>query len=140
MKRKPLIILIVIAIAIIFIGYQYYPVADDQVVVEEVAVAVDVSKIGSEVSSGESFLLDVRTTEEIAETGLAQGAAHFDVARLEAGELPEISKDSRVYTYCKAGGRAEKAKVILEENGYTDVVNIGSLTDWIEAGGEVVTE
>lgn len=138
MKKNKVVILIVIAVAVVFIGYQYYPSVDDSIEVEDVVVAIDVSKIGSEVSSGESFLFDVRTTEEIAETGIAQGAVHFDVARLEAGELPDISKDARVYTYCKAGARAEKAKVILGENGYTDVVNIGSLTDWINAGGEVV--
>jgi rhodanese-related sulfurtransferase len=91
------------------------------------------------VNSGEVALLDVRTDEEWAR-GYAKGAMHFDLVRLQAGELPDIAKDKSIYVYCAAGGRAEKAKVILEKAGYTNVINIGGLGDWQDAGGEVVNE
>jgi rhodanese-related sulfurtransferase len=91
------------------------------------------------VNSGEVALIDVRTSEEWAR-GYAKGAMHFDLARLQAGELPDIAKDKSIYVYCAAGGRAEKAKVILEKAGYTNVISIGGLGDWQDAGGEVVSD
>jgi len=53
-------------------------------------------------------------------------------------DTAQIYKDERIYVYCKAGGRAEQAKTILEENGFTNVINIGGLSDWEASGGEVV--
>jgi rhodanese-related sulfurtransferase len=44
-----------------------------------------------------------------------------------------------VYTYCKAGGRAGRAKDILNSEGYT-AQNLGGLSDWEKLGGEVVNE
>ncbi len=81
-----------------------------------------------------AVVLDVRTDQEWQE-GHAAGATHFELARLQAGELPDIPKDQTIYVYCKSGGRAGQAKAILEQNGFTNVVNIGGLTDWEAAGG-----
>lgn len=100
--------------------------------------SIDTEAISSAVQNGEAILLDVRTDQELETDGYAAGSTHFDVARLEAGELPDIAHDLVVYTYCAAGGRAERAKTILEEAGFTNVTNIGGLSDWEAAGGEVV--
>ncbi len=88
----------------------------------------------SAVAAGDASLLDVRTDEEWS-AGHAKGAEHFDLARLQAGELPDIAQDRTIYVYCKAGGRAEQAKEILTSHGFTHVVNIGGLSDWEAAGG-----
>lgn len=100
---------------------------------------LDTAQISSQVEAGDAVLLDVRTTEELAETGYARGAIHHDVALLRDSELPDISTDKKLYVYCRSGVRAEDAVEILEENGYT-AENIGGLTDWESAGGEVVTQ
>mmetsp|Transcript_29521 Transcript_29521/g.48715 ORF Transcript_29521/g.48715 Transcript_29521/m.48715 type:complete len:167 (+) Transcript_29521:2-502(+) len=39
--------------------------------------------------------------------------------------LPEVSKETPIITHCGGGGRGQKAKVFLEENGFTNVVNGG---------------
>lgn len=106
---------------------------------EQAAETLDPAHISSQVEAGEAVLLDVRTTEELAESGFARGAVHHDVALLRDGELPDISTDKHLYIYCKAGGRAEEAAQILEENGYS-TESIGGLTDWEAAGGEVVAQ
>ncbi len=90
------------------------------------------------VRGGGVTLLDVRRDDEWA-AGHAPQAVHWELARLERGELPDVPKDEPVYVYCAAGGRAGKAQEILMANGWTAVTNIGGLKDWQAAGGEVTT-
>jgi len=99
--------------------------------------ALNPIKITHEIEQGEAVLLDVRTPEELIEEGKAINAFHFDVARLKSGELPDISKDKTIYTYCRSGARADDAKKILESNGFSSVINIGGLRDWLSAGGKI---
>lgn len=82
------------------------------------------------------MLLDVRRDDEWEESH-AKGALHWELARLQEGELPDIPKDTPLFVHCAAGGRAEQAKEILEQNDWTEVINIGGLKDWETAGGEV---
>lgn len=82
-------------------------------------------------------VMDVRTLEEWND-GHAAGAEHFELARLEAGELPDVTKDTPIYVYCRSGNRSAQAKGILEQAGYTDIRDLGPFTDWQAAGG--VTE
>ena len=106
---------------------------------------MDIKKISAEevkeciplVVGGKIHLIDVRTEEEW-EAGHAPGAIHFELGRLEKGELPDLPKDADICTCCAAGGRAEIAKNILLKNGFTKVRNMGGLRDWKIAGGEVV--
>lgn len=133
MKKIFILLLVVVAL---FVGYQYLPNDIGQVIVED--TTINVVEINSELLSGSAVLLDVRTDAELVEDGYAKGSVHFDVVKIDAGELPDISKDTKIYVYCKAGGRAGRAEGILEDNGYENVVNIGGLVDWEAAGGEVV--
>jgi rhodanese-related sulfurtransferase len=89
-----------------------------------------------DVGAGAAVLLDVRRDDEWA-AGHAKGATHWELARLEAGEFPDIPKDAKVYVHCAAGVRAQKAKEILNQNEWNDVTNIGGLEDWETAGGEI---
>lgn len=90
----------------------------------------------AEVAEGSARLLDVRTPAEWNEAR-AEGAVHLDLARIQAGELPPIDREERIYVYCRTGNRAGQAIEILEEAGFTDLVNIGGLGDWQGAGGPV---
>ncbi len=96
----------------------------------------DVENIMHEMEEGKAVLLDVRSVPEYTESH-AVHSMNFDVARIEAGELPEIAKDMKIYTYCRAGGRAEKTRQALEAKGFTGVKSIGGLSNWIDAGGAV---
>lgn len=91
-----------------------------------------------QVEAGDATLIDVRTQEEW-DAGHAPQAEHLELARLQAGELPDVPKDATIHVYCRSGNRATTAVEILEQAGYTDVTNIGGLTDWQAAGGEVTT-
>jgi len=131
-------ILVVVLLVVIGAGYFVF-VQDTEAPAEVVEDGLfDPNQILSSVNNNSAVLLDVRTIEERESDGYAVNSTHFDVGLLRNGELPEIDQDVSVYVYCRSGGRAEEAKEILESNGFTDVTNIGGLTDWIEAGGEIV--
>lgn len=72
------------------------------------------------------ILIDVRSPEEF-NSGHAEGAINFDVQRLMQGEMPDLAKDAKLKLYCRSGGRAELAKNILKQYGFSDVENLGGL-------------
>jgi rhodanese-related sulfurtransferase len=87
---------------------------------------------------GGAVLLDVRTQEEWDE-GHAAPATLLPLSDIEGGKLPEASKDAKIFVTCRSGNRAGIAAEILRKAGYTHVTNIGGLTDWEAAGGEVTS-
>jgi phage shock protein E len=94
-------------------------------------------QVSRDISNG-GILIDVRTTTEFIESH-AKEAVNLPLADIQKGILPSIAKDLPVYLYCRTGIRAGKAKIILENAGFTTVTNIGGLTDWQTQGGEVIT-
>ncbi len=83
-----------------------------------------------------ALLLDVRSLEEW-DAGHLPGAHHLPVGELE-GRLPEVAeltggdKSRGIVTYCMSGGRAGRAKALLEKAGYRNVTNLGGIEDWPE--------
>ncbi|NTU89985.1 MAG: rhodanese-like domain-containing protein [Actinobacteria bacterium] len=79
-------------------------------------------------------LFDARSREEYA-SGHIPGSSLFKPEKI-GSSVP--NKDDRIYVYCLSGGRSSQAKGYLEQNGYTDVVNLGGISRWhhdLETGG-----
>lgn len=78
-------------------------------------------------SAQDPLWLDVRTPEEFATEHLAQ--AENVPHQLVGEKISEYTtdKDAPIYLYCRSGNRASIALSVLEEMGYTQVVNLGSL-------------
>ena len=73
--------------------------------------------------------IDTRTTEEYAEGHLEQAALiPYDVIEEGVAAL-QLSKDAPIYLYCRSGNRSGKAKLALEAQNYSNVINVGSLED-----------
>ena len=89
----------------------------------------------STIKSG-AHLLDVRTKEEFDEGHFVR-AELFPLQDIEAGKLPDISKDSKIYLYCRSGNRSSQAKALLEKAGYTDVTDLGGLAGVQRIGGNL---
>jgi rhodanese-related sulfurtransferase len=90
------------------------------------------------------LFVDVRDGSEVQGTGKVKGAVHASRGLLEFKADPEspshdrmFDRDRTIILYCGSGGRAALAAKTLQELGYGDVRNLGSLKDWVEAGGEV---
>ena len=69
-----------------------------------------------------AYILDVRMAFE-AKKGIAPGATNISLLELNR-RLGELPRDRTIVTYCQTGGRAGKARDILERNGFK-VVNGG---------------
>ncbi|MDK2776499.1 MAG: rhodanese-like domain-containing protein [Pseudomonadota bacterium] len=79
--------------------------------------------------AAEVVWIDVRTAQEY-QSGHKEGAVNipFDVIGQRIGEL-ELDKDTPINLYCRSGRRAGVAEDTLESMGYSQVRNIGGLSD-----------
>lgn len=79
--------------------------------------------------SGAALVLDVRNQDEY-DRGHLPDARLIPLAELET-RLAEVEdalggdKSRKIVTYCGSGRRAEKAKQLLQQHGFSNVVNAG---------------
>lgn len=86
-----------------------------------------------------ALFLDVRSQAEIDAAGKVTGVANWkqsDVTPMAAPELEADAaaivgsdKDTPIVIYCGSGKRANKAKEVLEAQGYKKVINAGGFGD-----------
>ena len=80
----------------------------------------------------------IKTTENKLVT-ILEGAIEIgssDVtATFETGETFYIKKDSEIILVCGAGGQAALTGKTLLDMGYTNVSNVGAISDWENNGG-----
>lgn len=74
----------------------------------------------------ETVLIDVRTPGEF-EQGSVAGAINIPVDDITSRiqDLP-ADKEAPITVFCLSGGRSSHAKVLLEEQGYSNVTNGGT--------------
>ena len=73
-----------------------------------------------------AFLVDVRTPAEFA-GGHVKGSVNIPLNTVPA-QLVKFKNKKNIIVFCQSGGRSGQAKSILEQNGFTNVINGGS---WI---------
>ena len=83
-----------------------------------------------------ALLLDVRTDSEF-EAGHVEGAKlipHDQVAARvdEISELLGGDRGKPIVLYCRSGNRTKKARTALEQAGFTQVVDLGAMSNWCE--------
>ena len=71
-----------------------------------------------------AFLVDVRTPGEFAE-GHVKGSVNIPLDRVQ-NQLAKFKNKKNIIVFCRSGGRSSQAKSILEQNGFTNVVNGGT--------------
>ena len=92
------------------------------------------------------FVIDVRTPEEVLDTGIIPGATNVPLDTFENAfghQTPEAfkekfkvdrpyGKNKTLVVYCHAGARSTQSAVIAEKLGYPDVLNYtGGMSDWM---------
>ena len=76
--------------------------------------------------SENEIIVDVRTIEEW-NTGHLESAIHIEWQEiLTISET--VTKDKKIYLYCRSGNRSGKAAKILNEAGYFQAINAGSIS------------
>ena len=90
-------------------------------------------------SDSPPFILDVRTLDEVTESGYIEGAAHIALNELAQNIELLPSLDIPIVAYCAGGWRATIAMTALYGMGFEDVraLKVG-FADWKEAGNPVV--
>ncbi len=77
---------------------------------------------------GKAVIVDVREEIEIAE-GMLKGAKWYPLSKIKKEknwykDFKEMSKEKKIYLYCRSGGRAGKVESMLKEKGI-EAKNIG---------------
>ena len=80
-------------------------------------------------------LIDVRSPEEYRE-GHIPGSRNVPVDRINEMETAAPDRDAKLFVYCLSGSRSAYACAYLVRMGYTNVTNIGGITQW---SGEIET-
>ncbi len=71
-----------------------------------------------------AFLVDVRTPAEF-DSGSVAGAVNIPLDQLPL-QLATFKGKKHIVVFCRSGNRSGKAKGILEQKGFLDIVNGGS--------------
>lgn len=91
--------------------------------------------------SSMGIIIDVRTTEEIAEGKIA-GALELDYFLPSfQTKVDELGKDGEIYLYCAVGSRSREASEMLIQQGFTKVYHLsGGIQAWAQKGLPIVQE
>jgi len=85
-------------------------------------------------STGEAYLIDVRTPNEYQE-GHLKYATNIDFKSSEfKTEINKLDKSKPVYLYCKSGNRSKKATDTLQTLGFENARSIGGFKALNKAG------
>ncbi len=84
---------------------------------------------------GDEQLIDVRTLEELQETGTLPNAQHVDYQADNFNAIvAALDKNKPVMVYCKSGGRSGDACDILKKLDFKEVYDLeGGITAWMIA-------
>jgi phage shock protein E len=77
-----------------------------------------------ETKINDAFLVDVRTPQEFAE-GNVSGSVNIPLDTVPA-QIIKFKNKNNIVVFCRSGNRSGQAKLILEQNGFTNVVNGGT--------------
>lgn len=71
-----------------------------------------------------ALLVDVRTPAEYA-AGHVKGSVNVPLDKVRS-QLSKFKNQKNIIVCCQSGGRSAQAKVVLEKNGFANVINGGS--------------
>ena len=72
------------------------------------------------------ILIDVRTKGEF-DDGHIDGAINHDIMEMMNGIFPDIDKNEEITIYCESGNRSMMAKSMMEELGFKNINDAGSI-------------
>lgn len=79
----------------------------------------------------EAWLIDVREEEEW-DLGYIDGAKHWPLSKMMAGDLPDLPQEAEIILHCQKGMRSLQAAQILKAQGYLDVYSLsGGYEAWL---------
>lgn len=96
--------------------------------------AITVEQLKERLDSGEKInLVDVREPSERAEYNI--GGTHLPLGKITSMQADDLDalKNEEVVVYCRSGNRSGQACLFLEQQGFTNTVNVtGGMLAWKE--------
>jgi rhodanese-related sulfurtransferase len=83
----------------------------------------DKSALSRAIQEG-AYLVDVRTPAEFVQ-GSVKGAVNIPLDQLQK-KLDAFKGKKNIVVFCRSGNRSSQAKAILEQHGFTNVINGGT--------------
>ena len=80
-----------------------------------------------QLQANDSIVIDVRTPQEF-KSGHIENSINIEWEKISSINN-SIKKEKKIYLYCRSGNRSQKATDILIKLGYSNVENLGSLSD-----------
>ena len=106
--------------------------------------AITAGELAAIIQRDDVLVVDVRDHDEVAESGMVEGAVHVTRGMLEfrADQTspfhdPIFSPDKTVVLYCQSGGRASLCAKALLDLGFGELRYFG-FKEWAASGGAVV--
>lgn len=85
------------------------------------------------INDNNAIIIDVRTESEYSEGHINDAILlTLDTINESTAKDNINSKDSYVIVYCRSGNRSKQAQQALNDLGYTNVYNLGSIDNWKE--------
>ena len=89
--------------------------------------------------STDAVIIDVRTPSEFAAGHLPDAQLiDFNAGELEAA-IAELDPEGEYFVYCRSGNRSGQAVAIMEDAGFTNVTDLGSIENAAKATGLEIT-
>lgn len=105
---------------------------------DDSAPSMTFAAVTQDVKNG-AKLYDVRTADEYKAGHFAE-ATNWSLQDIQAGKLPDVAKDTKIYVYCRSGNRSGQATTILKNAGYINITDLRGLPDVQAMGGKLITE
>jgi phage shock protein E len=109
---------------------------------EKVTVTLVPQEFNKQLSQKNVKLVDVRRPDEFA-LGHIEGSINLDIDDSEKFNkfLTSSDKDSKYLVYCRSGNRSLKAMKLMEEKGFTNIINLsGGVLSWQSEGLPLISE
>ena len=89
-----------------------------------------------------SYLIDLRTDDELKNKGFIKGAAQIDFLSKDAeAVIAKLDKKKTYLVYCAGGGRSGDCAELMQKMGFSHVVNLEKgFDDWKKKGFEIDTK
>lgn len=98
---------------------------------EEKEIAVDFLAAKEKIINENAILIDVRTRDEYDKEHI-DGAVLLTLDDINEDSVKDVieSKDSVIIVYCQSGNRSKQAVIKLNDLGYDEVYDLGSIDNW----------
>lgn len=117
---------------IFFIVFCFFVLSCTKYQVNEVGRIVSPKEFAEEIKQEGIELLDVRTKREFDSEHI-ENAKNIDVLNTEefTEQIQKLDKNKPIYIYCRTGGRSSGAAIILEKNGFKNIIDLkGGFLKW----------